>query len=148
MPFPASRRTLSKALDDACLLALQMRDQMITVRAVLAAGPTRASVILDIEPRLRGFRSELVATRDVPGIGPYAQEQLGDATLNVAAEFNGMIAGIDNTIAWIRANFPTDANGWLLAQTFGAAGREDRTFTAAATAGLRTQLDALISTVG
>lgn len=151
MAFPASQGSLSDHLEHVCRVSLQMRDQCINVRDRLAASSAPSSLILDIEPRLRGFRAELVAVRDVPGIGPYAQEQLGDGTLNVATEFNAMIAAIDNVITWIRNNFPvaTGANaGVLLAQVFGVNGREDRLFTSTQTAGLRTQLDALIATVG
>jgi len=123
-----------------------MRAQALSVRKLMAAGSVRSSIILDLEPSLRQFRAEFDEIRVLPGIGPYAQGQLGNGTLNVAAEFNAMITAIDNTIAWIRANFPI-GNGFLQAQIWSSSGRTDRMFSSAETAGLRAQLDALIATV-
>jgi hypothetical protein len=73
--------------------------------------------------------------------GKYAQAQINDATVNVATEFNVMMAQIDNTIAVIMANFPKDAQGRLLFLTFTAdnSGRNTSiTFAAAQMAPVKT----------
>ena len=147
MPFPASNGVLSDVLEQVSRFALAMKRQVEATRARMAAGSVGSSEIIDLDIRLRGWRAEIVKAASTPGIAAYAQAQLGNAQLDVVAEFNGMVAAIDSVTAWIRANFPRDANGFLLERTWGDSGPVDRQFTSAQTAQLRTQLDALIATV-
>lgn len=150
MAFPASSGALSDVLERACRVALSMKAQAQRARDRMAVGNVPSSTILDMDIVLRGFKTELQDAAATPGIVDYAQGQLGDGTLDVAAEFSAMIAGIDDTVAWIRASFPVgsgQAAGYLLARTWGADGPVDRQFTPTQTEGLRTQLDALIATV-
>ena len=147
MAFPASTATLSEGWINACRMALAMKRQAQEDRARMAAGPVPASLVLDMEPRLRDTKASLQQVAAIPGIAEYAQQQANNPALNVATEFTAMLNALDNVVAWIRTNYPVH-NGYLLSQTFGATGRQDRTFSAAETAGLRTVLDALIASVG
>lgn len=147
MPFPASRETLSLALEEATEAARNMRTFAQRASAQAAAGAVTSSEIFRVEQVLRHVRSRLVRARDTPGIGAYAQAQLGVGGLDIAAEFVAMLAELDATIQWVRDNFPRDATGILLAQTWGPEGPVDRIFAPAATAGLRARLDALAATV-
>lgn len=147
MAFPASRGALSDVLEKACRAALDIRSRADEARARMAQGDVTASQILDLYQRLRVQRNVLNDASSKSGIGAYAQDQLGDEALDVAAEFSGMISEIDATLQWIEDNFPTDADGHLLARKWGAAGPIDRAFTPAQTSGLRARLDALAATV-
>ncbi|MHB1170455.1 MAG: hypothetical protein ACYC28_14355 [Longimicrobiales bacterium] len=147
MAFPASNGALSDVLERACQAALQMRRQAEQTRARLATMDVASGEIINLDIRLRGFRAEFEAAGSVNGIGAYAQSQLGDGTLDIAAEFAAMVAAIDAVTDWIRTHFPRDGDGYLLARTWGVDGPVDRTFAPALTAGLRTQLDVLIATV-
>lgn len=147
MPFPASNGALSDAVETAARVALHMKSSATQAVALMGAQNVTSRYLIDMESRLHNYRADLDRVRQVPGIGPYAQAQLGSPTLDVAAEFNAMLVAIDAVILWMRDNFPKDANGFLLAQTWGENGVVDRQFSPAQTAGLRTQLSALIATV-
>ena len=150
MPFPASNGALSDVLEETCRFAVAMKQHAERASAKAAAGNVTSTDIIDLDIRLRQWRATLAEAGATPGIGAYAQEQLGDGTLDVAAEFNAMLGAIDNVTGWIRANFPVgsgQAAGYLLARTWGPDGPVDRLFSPTQTAGLRTQLDALAATV-
>jgi len=118
-----------------------------SLRSLSAAGNVSASQILDLTTLLADAKVRFTAAAAVSSLGAYAQAQVGNPSLNVAAEFTAMVAQIDATIAWCFTNLPNDGT-YLLAVTMTADGRYSwRTFTPATTAGLRTQLDALIDTI-
>lgn len=151
MAFPASNGALSETLESTSNVALQMKGQAQQLRDRSATQNVDAGAIIETERLLRQYRAIFVKSAGVSGIGAYAQSQLGSPSLDVVAELNGIIAAIDGVTAWIRSNIPVGtagAAGYLLIQTW-PAGQEPafRTFTPTQTAGLRTQLDALIATV-
>ena len=154
MSFPSATGTVQDSLAQAWATArstassIKSRAQALSTQA--AAGNIGSSAILDFATYLADARLVLVKASQTGGIAAYAQAQINDNTLNVAAEFTAMMDGIDGTIAWVVANFPKDGSGFLLARQFqaGGTGRTvDRQFTPAQTASLRTTLDALIATI-
>jgi hypothetical protein len=152
MAFPSDLGTksddLTRAWARARSFAGAIKRDATNLKTLAAAGTAGASDILAFSVRLADAKAELAKSAAVPGIAAYAQEQINDPTLNVEAAFADMATAIDGCIAWIVANFPKDVGGFLLAQTIAADGRPaDRVFTAAGTATLRTQLDALITTI-
>jgi hypothetical protein len=105
------------------------------LKTLSLAGTAGATDILSFSVRLADAKAVLVKCAAVPGIAAYAQEQIADPALDVAASFAAMRNGIDACTAWIVANFPKDTSNWLQAQTIAADGRPaDRVFSAAATA--------------
>ena len=152
MAFPSDIGTkaddLTIAWGRARQFASSTKRDAQNVRALSVAGTLAASNVLDFATRLADARFEMQKSAAVPGIGEYARSQINDPAINIAAEFTAMVNAIDACIAWVVANFPKDAGGFLLAKTIGADGRTiDRVFTAGSTATLRTQLDALIATI-
>lgn len=152
--FPSSTgtktQTAASAWDSARTTASMLKTKTNALNTASAAGPISSSLILDYATYLADAKSILLLASAVPGIAVYAQEQINDPTFDIAASFNGMMTAINDTIAWVIANFPKDANGFLLARNFTAdnSGRtQDRQFTTAQTAGLRTTLTALAATI-
>lgn len=154
MAFPSS--TGSKGMDkhEAWVgsrnVAAAVKQASQNVRSLSASGSLASSNLLDYVTYLADARAQLATYALVPGIATYGQEQLEDPTMNLTQEFVTMRDQIDATRTWITANFPKNAQGFLLAQTFttdGSGRQADRVFTAAETAGLRTVLDALIATI-
>jgi hypothetical protein len=82
----------------------------------------------------------------VPGIGQWAQDRDGGESYNVAAEFTAVNNAIDSCGAWVVSNFPA-SGGYIQKDQLGAGGVTVRTFSSAATAGFRTELDALLATL-
>lgn len=108
-----------------------------------ASGATSERV-LDVLATLQAFGVELDAVKSTPGIAAYAQDQEGDPTYDVAAEFVAVLALLDTVSSAIIAAFPRDANNYLLAETMDANGvRTPRNFTGAALSGIRANLDAV-----
>lgn len=152
MAFPSDIGTkqddLTRAWRSARSWAGGVKQRAQTLSDQSAAGIATSSQILEFATFLAEAKVQLTIARNVPGIGAYAKSQVDDPALDIAAEFTAMVTALDNTTAWVVANFPKDGNGWLLAQTMLTTGRTtDRVFSAAGTATLRTVLDALIATI-
>lgn len=152
MAFPSSSGTRAETLESAWggarATATKVKQMAQQMRAASLAGPVQAQQLLDFLVQLATMRERFTVYAAVPGIGAYAQAQMNDNTLNVAAEFNGMTTAMDNVRNWMIAAFPKNANGYLLARQFDGAGRTtDRAFSTAELADFRTQLDGLIASI-
>lgn len=140
--------SLRDALSDVDRSAKRVKAFCQARRAEMAAGNVVSTTIFEVFIQLRQERAIMAAAAATPGIGPYAQAEKNNPTLDVVAEFTAMTGAIDGCIAWINTNFPKQGgSGYLLAQTLGPEGPVDRQFTPAETAGLRTQLDAVIAAI-
>jgi hypothetical protein len=148
MSWPASTTALSRAVHDANDTALTVRNAAVSLRGDSAAGDVNASRVLSMWTRLNDAIARLTAIAAIPGIGAWAKEEMNDPALDVATEFNAMMGTMADARDWIAANFPKDASGYLLEKQFSGTEIVSRTFTPAQTAGLRTELDALIATIG
>lgn len=150
MAFPSS--TTKDSLASAWGL-IQGRAAQIKIHAqeisnTSAAGDISAKVIVDYATILADAVVAIDKAAAISGIAAYASAQIGDPTLDVVTEFTNMRAAIVATRNWIIANFPKDANGYLLFVSFTADGRYTfRNLTTTQTAGLRTQIAALIATI-
>lgn len=130
---------------EAMRLLRSIRAFAIRRRDEMAAGNVPSITIFDVFIHGKQVRAELVAKAAIPGIGEHAKEQFNDPSLDIGAEFNAIIAAIDDLTNSIQSLFPKDASDtYLLAQSWGANGPVDRQFTSAQTATLRTKLQALI----
>ncbi len=154
MAFPSSGGTHQDDLlflwRQARVVTRQIKDQASSLRATSAVGSLQANSILGFSAFLYSMRVQLQAAASAVGMNAFAQNQIGDATINIATEFTAMLTQIDSVIAWIIANFPKDGNGFLLAQTFNAdnSGRTvDRPFTTIQMAGFRAVLDGLVASI-
>jgi hypothetical protein len=152
MAFPSATGSkefdLERAWAHARQYAGMVKANAQNVRALSLAGTLPSANVLALVSFLADAKIEFARVSSVPGLAAYARAQVDDPALDIAAEFTNMVSTLDGTIGWIVTNFPKDAGGFLLAQTILASGRtQDRIFTAAATATLRTQLDALIAAI-
>lgn len=151
MAFPSSvgrPYVLANAWESARQIAGQLKTSAQNLKTLSLAGPVTSSDLLNFQSRLVDSKASLATVSAVPGLAAYAQAQVNDNVLDVAASFSAMATQIDATGAWIVANFPKDGSGYLLASQFNGGGRVvDRTFATAALVGLRAQLDLLIATI-
>lgn len=93
--------------------------------------------------------------KDVPGIAEYARTQKNkDPTYDIVVEFQAVMTALDAVMDEIETTFPNDgtADKWLTAVKFaplveGQSPIEQRQFSTAATASLRSLLLALVSTI-
>jgi hypothetical protein len=153
-PFPSNIGTSPENVEAAWRRAREIagtvKQRTNALSTASAAGSIPSTDILGYAQLLADAKTKLQAAASVSGIAAYAQEQIGDPTFDVVASFTDMMSGINGVIAWIITNFPKDGNGFLLAKTFTVdnSGRtQDRTFTPAQTATLRTTLASLAATI-
>jgi hypothetical protein len=152
MAFPSSVGTKADSLADAWerarAVAASVKQSAQNLNALSLAGPVAGPSIIRFCGDLADARDVFTRLAAVPGLGAYAQEQVADPALDIAASFNAMVSAIDATRSWITTNFPKDGGGYLLALQFNGQGRTiERTFDTATLAGFRTQLAALIATI-
>jgi hypothetical protein len=137
---------LSFTLADVNQLAIDIKAKCTAVRAESAAGTVTSSRILGLYIDLQDAKARFNTAAAVPGLAAYAQAQTNDNAYDVAAAFTAMVAAISGTIQWITDNYP-QSGGFLQSQAFSGTTIIDRTFTAVATAGFRTQLDSVIAAI-
>ncbi len=148
MAFPSSTKSLNAIWLGSQSTAARIRVEAQETRDTSAAGNISTKVILDFATGLADAIQDLAVAAATPGIVQYARDQLANPTLDVVVEYTAMRAQMIATRDWIGTNFPADVNGYLLFIQFTAERRFTyRQFTSAQTAGLRTQLDALIATI-
>ena len=150
MAFPSSAGANPFTLDDAFKrvreVAGRIKTLSTTIRTSSAAGPITATSVIRYCEALAALKAQLASLAATPNLGAYAQQQYPG--LNLAAEYSTMAAQIDVTVAWVVANFPKAPGGQALEGALDASGNfVPATFTTAALATFRTQIDALIATI-
>lgn len=150
MAFPSSNTDdLKSAWEAVRNAAGNVKRDSTRVSTDSAAGNVPAALIVRYVEALASANDDFARYTAVPGLVAYVREQINDPAIDIVAEYQTMLAQINAVRGWIIANFPKDAGGFLLYHSFGADGRiVQRTLTPAQTAGLRTQLAALIATIG
>jgi len=152
MAFPSTvgstPNPLSVAWLNAMKIAANVKTDAQSLKTLSLAGNVGSSAILQYLTRVADYKVQLNACAAVPGIGPYAQAQVNNPSLDVSAAFSAMTTQMDAVRDWVISNFPKDASNYLLAVQFDVNGRTtDRQFSTASLATFRTQLDSLIATI-
>lgn len=148
MTFPSSSTSLAQAWISVQSTAKRIKTAAQDLRDSSAAGSISSRTVINFATSLADVTDQFAATRLLTGIAQYARDQIGDQGIDVVAEFTAMETAAIETRDWITANFPQDGSGYLLMVQFDVNGRQSiRTLAAAQTAGLRTELDALIATI-
>jgi len=147
MAFPSTADPLSRALLDVQNTARQLETYAQSLKDASSAGPISANQIIDFYLSLVTAKARFAAAAAVPGLAQYAKDQFNNPGLNIAAEFTAMTNAVDACGTWINGNVPKDGSGYLLKDKLTAGGVDVRTFSSAATVGLRTQIDSLIATI-
>lgn len=145
MAFPASQNLLSEKLERVFLLARSTKQYAAEMSAFLSANSVSAMQILDVMENFQAAINEwndIIADADSRA---YIREQLKNDTFDVVAEFTAMRDAVQGVITWIETNFPKDADGWIQIIKIVNGQRQIRSFAPANTAGLRTQLDAVVA---
>lgn len=151
MAFPSSagaKDSLANVFTRVQHAAARVKSLCSDLNTRAAAGNVSAKDFMELATYLADARQVFVASRTVPGIGPFAQEQCNDPALDIAAEFTAMMSALDTALASIVSGFPKDGSGYLLYTTFDANGRYVyRQLNPAQTAAIRTNLTALVAAI-
>jgi protein involved in sex pheromone biosynthesis len=152
MAFPSlggsKQDNLSAAWESVRGLAASVKSRATSLRSQAAAGSIPSVSILNFAGFMANVKDAFNRAASINGMAAYAQEQIGDNTVDIVAEFTAMTAQVSAVIQWVIDNFPKDGSGFLLATTLDANGREQqRLFTTAQTATFRTALNGLIAAI-
>jgi len=149
MAFLATNQLPADGYLQAKRSAAQLKLVLQAAVSQMQAGSVSGSFIREgVYRTLARARGVFATVAAIPGIAEYAQAQEDDPAYDPAAEFAAMNASIDDAIAWVAANIPKDAGGFAAIEQWAADGTiTDRTFAPAATAGLVTELNAVIATI-
>lgn len=112
----------------------------------LQAGPVSSDFIFRMLDQLASIIAALNAWEAIAGLDSYATEQ--GYTGSLAGDCATCSTAATACITWVVTNFPA-SSGFLQSHTLNADGsRTPRSFTSAQTAGLQTNLQAFIATIG
>lgn len=147
--YPASTKKLSSALEavDGAANRLKLRAQnMVTASA---AGPTRREEYIQFMQQITQAVEVWDQAMALPGFSDYVQAQKGGEQLDAVAELTALRTAALTVRSWIHTNFPKDSgNNAIHECTIDATGaRTQLTFSTAATAQFRTNVNALIALV-
>jgi len=148
MAFPATGQVTAEAFRTARNVAVGAKVAASALRNASGAGDvTRQSVVSFLQTIASAVLNwQQVAT--TPGLAAYAQSQMNDPTLDIAAEFNAMVAAGADLRDWIFANFPKGAGGaWLTVAYDNQGAATPLVFTSADLAQLRTRLATFEATI-
>lgn len=150
MAFPASQQTLADALGTVNATANKIKSRALTLRNTSVNTNVARYELLDLQKALNDAVTTWNTAAAIPGLAAYAQAQFNNATLDVAAEFSGMVNAAISLRDWIFANFPKDAgSGAVLTRTVAANGTvTELVFTPAELAQFRTRVDTFAATIG
>lgn len=153
MPFPASNGTtfpltLDVVWTRARDTASQIQATVTNLAAQIATGTVSAQALLNAQSYFVNLNNQLTSYAAVPGLAVYAQQQVNNPSLDVAAAFTAMQNALVAVGTWVVNNFPVDSSGFLQAIKFNAGQIQWVTFTSAQVAGLSTLLTALSATIG
>lgn len=145
MAWPTQSAALALNQIDGQMLSIRQRLVQAIVR--MAAGSVTSEYVLNIYADLKRTNEVLDDLKETPGIVEHARQVKGDLLINPAAEFAAAQTAIDSAIAWIEANFPKEAGGFLKHVQFSGGAVTFNNFSSAATAGFRTELQAIVDLI-
>jgi hypothetical protein len=157
VPYPASTKTLQTWVALVDQKAVQVKAAAQTQSTLSSANNLTAEHVRLFTDLLIEANNLFIAASAVPGIAAYLNTEKQGTVADPVAEFTAMRSAVVATLDWLRANVPggsfigADGN---LAYKHGFHIPTNNTsptvllrFTAAQTAGYRTQLTALVATI-
>ena len=154
MAYPASTKTLQTWVQDVDRQASLLKQAAQQQHALSLAGTLNTDFVRRFYDLLKQTHVFFTTAAAVDGIGAYVTAEKQGIVANPVAEFQAMQAAVAATISWLNTNVPQGSfggNNYKLGWTFPADNTTPSaplTFTAAQTAGYRTELSALIATIG
>lgn len=146
MAFKASNTLPADAYNSVKGAAAQLKINMQSQVAYMAANGADFGYLQGVYRTLERANNQFNALKATPGLAQFAKDQEDDQAYDVAAEFTAMQTAITSAMAWMVANVPTSATLKTIDQ-WGDESPILDTFTPAQTAGLRTELQAVIGTI-
>lgn len=149
MAVPASdtHKVLADEIESVLKRARSIRSAALSRKAQLAAGPVSSEIILQIAEEAQIVSDWLTAQAAIPGIGAYAAANLTPAVTaqGLGSDITALIAALDAVVAEVTSTFP--ATGYMLDPPLVDGVRSLKNYSSAATADLRTALQAVADAI-
>jgi hypothetical protein len=146
MAFP-TRDSLQKIWVQLSSRAKSLKTQCTNFNAASLSGPVSASAVEGVFIGMGDFRAYASSVVATEGLAEYVQEQYTDQQINIATEYNAMIAAIDSSLSWMVTNIP-QSGGYVQLDQWASNGTiTRRTFSTVSLAGLRTIVQSVANTI-
>jgi len=147
MAFRATSITTQRAYQQVKGAAANVRANCSAFISKLAGENTNYQTLRDVYVLLHNASAQLSSLASTPGLAEYAAAQEGDPQYDVVAEFTALQGTIAAVLAWMQSNVPTNVTAVSPANWPSSEGLIATTFTPAQTAGMRTQLAAVVAAI-
>src|SRR3972149_10873115 len=150
MTVPSSTRPVPQVLLNVLDTCANIKADAEKAVATLSAGPVSSDYIFRLLDHLRDAMVALNTWKSVTGLDARATGDCPGYLGTLSTEITTTVNAAQTCIDWVVTNFPKDNTAvFILSHQLNADGtRTPRSFSSAATAGLRTQLNALVATIG
>jgi hypothetical protein len=150
MAFPASTLpSLATVLQNLQNVTSSVKAQAENALVTLQSGPVNTVFIFQILDQVGNLITYLNQVKNTPGLNAYATTQCTGYAGTLTTDITAVINAAQAIIAWVVANFPVDAGGFIQAEKLNADGsRAPATFTTVQTAGLQSAITSFIATIG
>lgn len=141
------RPPLSRVLDRLIDRTVSIKTYLVAFNAQSAAGTISVTAIEELMRQLASFAGGVRAAATVPGLLAYAKAQYADDRIDIVAEYDALLARVDNALKWISLNMPK-SGGYVLKEQWAEDGSiTQRQFTAADLKNLRDVVDTVIAAI-
>ena len=148
MSLPTIEMSPAEAWAATKIAANRVRGRGNTLKAASLAGPTPRTDYIAYMAQLNDAAAVLNAARSTTGIVQYVRDQRDNQLLDVDAEYTSAMNAITTLRDWIFNNFPKNGGGAWLVFTYDSSGAQTAlTFSTAALAAFRTNVDTLLAAI-
>lgn len=150
LPPNSSKTSLAYALQNVQNISDVAKTVATNAVNTMAAGSVGTTYVFTLLNGLKSLIDTLNTSKNIVGLDAYANAQIPGYVTSMVSDITATQTAAQAAIDWVVTNFPKDSTAtFVLAEVLNADGtRTDRTFTPAQTAGFRTALNNLISTIG
>ena len=144
MAFPSSNNfSVSRTLEAIQNLASGIRNQSLG----MMSGSKSGEQLLTYLEGLREAKALFDQWKTAPGLAQYAKDQFDDQAFDIVAEFNTMLAALQDVLDDIVTTFPA-SGGYIQREQLDAQGNiTDRSFTSGQLTAMRVKIQAFIDTI-
>lgn len=138
---------LENSLFDEYARFLRLNERIVercsTAITETAAGPIDSEAIVALYRALNAAKERIGEYVLLPGFVQYVKDTEANQAYDIAVEVASLQALISSALLWVETQFPKSA-GWLLFLRIVDGVIEPRSFNSISTAGLRTELQAVV----
>jgi len=147
MAFRATNIAADDAYTTIKRTGKNLRTTLVSEIARMAAGPTDFDQLKELVLFMVNVNAQINTLKTTPGLAAHAKLVENDPAYDAPTEFNVMLSAITSAMAWMQANMPTNITAKQPSQWSSQSSMIATTFSAAQTAGLRAELQAVVDTI-